>query len=525
MMNFGGFLSDHAIRRSDSPALCMPAQRYTYGELDRAVNRMGNALRRLGVGPGAAVALYTGNCPEWVITFLALAKIGAVSVPLNFRLLGDELRHILTDSRSVAALVDGSRSELVAAVRPPTLQHVVRVDGTPAPGEVAYAAVEALGVETDCTTRVEALTPHSICYTSGTTGLPKGAVLTHANMVVGGMAMNVAEFRLTPADRFMIPGALCHRTGWSRLINAVGLGAPVFVLDTFAADRFWALLEQWRPTVIGLVPTMLRLLVQAAPGVAAASPAPAAGAATPGAAAAAVRKILLTGEALSPQVRAEAAGLFPAADLVSYLGTTETGLIATLRPEDPPAKWNSVGRPVPGVEVRLVDDAGQDVAPGEVGEIWVQSGAPGLYNIMLGYTGSAGGAAFRDGWFRTGDMGRRDDQGFLYLTDRKSDMILSGGLNIYSREVERTLEQHPAVLEAAVVGVPDPEWGEQVLACVVLRAGAQCSAEKLIAFCREHLASYKKPRRVVFLPVLPRNVSGKVLKRELRDQFTRDPGR
>jgi acyl-CoA synthetase (AMP-forming)/AMP-acid ligase II len=316
--------------------------------------------------------------------------------------------------------------------------------------------------------------------------------------------MNVAEWQLGDNDRFLATTPLAHRVGLARVTCGLLLGATSVVMPRFDAPEAMRLIDAEGITVMGMVPTVARMLLEHAEGV-------------PGGGAS-LRVVLVTGEAFPLEVKRRLRARWPKVRMYSFFAMTEAGTVTTLGPDEQLSRGTTVGRPLPGVELRIVDDKDQDVPPGQVGEILVRGGEPGQYTVMRAYFNrpQATAEAFVDGYFRTGDLGRVDAEGYLSIVDRRKDMILSGGLNIYSKEVEGALESHPAVAEAAVVGVPDARFGEAVCAYVVTRDGAAVTAEELIEHCRTLIASYKKPRDVRFVPDLPRNSVGKVLKTELR---------
>lgn len=469
--------------------------------VDRAF-RLAAGLRRAGVARGDAVGIYLHDCREWIETFLAASLAGAWPVPINYRYGGREVSHIVRDASlralvyepALAAAIDATARGNVIAIavdggdgtRDDAIPYSVLAGETPMPSEPSASPLDV----------------HCIAYTSGTTGLPKGALCTHANTVLGHWTAAL-YWGLVESDRFLIASPLCHRVGLGRLMNALALGATCELPPRFDADDVLRRLTETPVTVISLVPTMARMIAAAAGGRQFPD--------------AALRSIVLTGEALPETTRAAVIRMFPRARCVSYFASTECGVVSVLDPEHQLTHGRSVGRPVAGVRVRIRDDSGAWVAVGEVGEICIKSGEPGMGSVFRGYVGIGRSEdLFVDGWFRTGDVGRVDEDGFLYIVDRQKDMVISGGLNIASKEVEEVLLSHPGVREAAVVAAPDDTYGEAVVAYVVPATAAAVSAPELIAHCRARMAGYKKPRAVVFVDDLPRNAVGKVLKAELR---------
>jgi long-chain acyl-CoA synthetase len=502
-MRLETLLAGHALRRPDHPAVVCGAQRLGYAALAESVRRVASGLRKLGIGPGDRVLVYLPNGLEFVQAVYAVLSLGAIAVPVNTRLTARELEHVFADARPAAAIYHASGRE---SVRPgmrliPGCRAVV-VLGIAVEAETAFEALAAAPAET---LPEVALEPDDclIMYTSGTTGTPKGAILTHANMIVQNVFMHGTEWGIGRDDRYLVLTPLAHRAGISRLFNALGLGGTLVILDKFDPARTIDTIERERITVTGLVPTAIRMLLpelRKAP-----------------ARCETLRRIIVSTEAFPVALKQELLALLPHAEIHSVFGSTEA-LVTNLSHAEQFTHPASVGRPIPGVEVRLVDDDGRDVPAGEVGELAVRSGPPGRFATLRAYFNRPGetAAAIRDGWFHTGDLARRDAEGYLYIVDRKKDMVVSGGFNIYSKEVEAVLATHPSVAEAAVIGVPDEVYGEAVAAFVEPSGAGRPDAQVLIEHCRAQLAGYKKPKHVFVIDALPRNSTGKVLKNELR---------
>lgn len=493
----------NARRVPERVAVVCGGERVTFAGLEARADRLAGALRERGLAPGDRVVLYLGNGLAVVELLLAVLKAGGVVVPVSTRLAEPELRHIVGDARPVAIAFEPRSRAVVEAARAPA-PHALRIAaGAPAAGEIGLPALVDRAGAAPAPPLPVTLDDAMIMYTSGTTGFPKGAIITHANLITQ-TYLNAVEWRLSEADRFLATTPLAHRTGLARLVCGLVLGATVVVMPRFEAAEAARLIDAEGITVMGMVPTVARMLLdhlETAP-----------------AAAESLRVILVTGEAFPVEVKRRLQARWPRVRMYSFFAMTEAGALTSLGPDEQLTHPASVGRPLPGVEIRLVDGKDQDVPAGEVGEILVRCGEPGRYIVMRGYHDNpeANAAAFVDGFFRTGDLGRLDAGGYLSIVDRRKDMILSGGLNIYSKEVERALESHPAVAEAAVIGVPDPRFGEAVLAFVIRRPGLDVAAGALIEHCRTQVASYKKPRAVRFVADFPRNSVGKVLKEELR---------
>ncbi len=489
--------------RPEHVAIRYGEREISYGELDERSNRLAQALLAAGAGAGSRIAYLDRTAPEVVELFFAASKIGAVTVPLNWRLAPPELVAVLADAGPPVLIAGESYAavaeELALGLSPPP-ELIVAGDDY----ERRLAAHDAL----DPGGRGESHDVVLQMYTSGTTGLPKGVLTTHRNMAACAetspwWGFGSDSVSLTPLPMFHIGGI-----GWAFL--GLWNGATTVLVREFDAAAVLDILELQRVTNTVLVPTMLQLL-----------------AAVPGAAErdySALRCIAYGASPITTPVLRAALRTFRA-PLFGIYGLTETtGGITQLGPADHdpdgPRRHllQSAGRPFPWVALRIVDPmTGADLGPREVGEVWLR--AP---NVMAGYFNRPDETAVAltpDGWLRTGDGGYVDEEGYLFLTDRIKDMIVSGGENVYPVEVEEALSRHPDVEEATVIGVPDARWGEAVKALVVRRPGSSLTADEIVAFARGRLAGYKLPRSVDFVEDLPRTPTGKVLKRELRERY------
>ena len=499
-MKLATLLAQNAERYPDKVALVCAGRRLTFAELNARGDRLANALAGRGIGCGDRVAIAMPNCIELVEAMAAVLKLGALIVPLSTRLTGQEIAYILGHCEPRAVLYSPGMRPSVGAAPPGEARIVV---GAPEAGEEGYAAFLESGAPAPPPAPPTARDDCMIVYTSGTTGRPKGAVGTNANIVVAGLA-NVAEWGLSERDVVLATTAMAHRTGISRLANMLVIGCRLVMQPRFDAADALTLIEREKVTVAGGVPTVFRMMMpefEKRPD-----------------AAASLRLIVATGEVFPVPLKSRLKGALPHVGLFTFLAQTEAGFIAGLRPEEQEARPHSTGRPIMGVEIRAVDASGEDVPVGVPGELLVRCGEPGRAGVMREYfrDPEATAAAFQGDWFRTGDVGYFDEEGFLYFVDRAKDMIVTGGLNVYSKEVESALLEHEAVSDAAVVGVPDEDFGEAVAACVVLEDAAAVTENELIEHCRTRIASYKKPRRVHLFDELPRTGTGKVVKQELK---------
>jgi long-chain acyl-CoA synthetase len=489
---------EHAAARPDHVAIRAGDRELTYAELDERSNRLAQALLAAGVGPGTRVAHLDRTAPEVIELLFAVSKIGAVLVPMNWRLARPELAAILADARAALLVAGEGYADVARELDPPRL---VLAGDEYERWLAAHDAVDpgGRGDRDDVVVQM---------YTSGTTGVPKGVLTTHRNLTAAAETSPYWRFdadtvSLTPLPMFHIGGI-----GWVYL--GLWNGATTIVVRDFDAASVLDLLEGQRVTNAVLVPTMLQLLCS-----------------VPGAADrdfSGLRSIAYGASPITTPVLKAALRTFRCALYGIYGLTESTGGVMQLDPEDHDPDGprehllRSAGKPLPWVELRVVDpDTGDDCPPRAVGEVWLR--AP---NVMRGYherPDETAAALTEDGWLRTGDGGYLDEEGYLFLTDRIKDMIVSGGENVYPIEVEEALAQHPDVVDVAVIGVPDERWGETVKAVVIARAGADPDPDDLIAFARERLAGYKLPRSIEFVDELPRTASGKVLKRELRKRY------
>jgi malonyl-CoA/methylmalonyl-CoA synthetase len=485
----------HAKRAPEKRCLRFEDEEWTYDRVYRRVEGFAAALRTWGLRAGDRVALYLENRPDFLAAYLGTHMAGGVVVPVNTQYRKAELRHIFGDAGVRLCLTDGERR--------PELE---RVQGDLPDLETVVEAGEELQ---DFLTGAEAYEPELpdgddlavIAYTSGTTGRSKGAMLLHRNLVANAEAI-CSAWRWTAEDRLLLALPLFHTHGL--MVGAHGTffaGASAELHRRFdAAGAYDALLEG-RVTMFFGVPTMYARLLREAEERAERPP---------------PLRLYVSGSApLSPHAFEEFERVFGERILERY-GMTETGMNLT-NPYDGERRPGTVGRPFPGQEARVVDlKSRRPLSDGEVGEIEVRG-----QHVFAGYWNrpDATEEGFdEDGWFRTGDLGSVGEEGYFTISGRLKELIISGGYNVYPREVEEVLEGCPGVSEAAVVGVPDPEYGERVVAAVV-RDDPGLTAERVADLCREHLAGYKRPRRVVFVEALPRNALGKVLKHEVRDRL------
>jgi acyl-CoA synthetase (AMP-forming)/AMP-acid ligase II len=501
-MRLDSVLLAHAQRHPAKLALVCGERRVTFGELSESIRRIAGGLRDQGVAPGDRVVLYLSNSAELVELMFGALAAGAIVVPVTTRLTLKELAYFCRDCTATVVACEPEMAAGVEKIIGELGGATGLVIGAARPGFVTLDAVRA--------TPLRALPPVPleqdtalVMYTSGTTGVPKGVELTHANILIQHGYMNGVEWCIGGDDRYLVAAPMAHRAGLGRLMNAMTLGGTLFILAKFDPAQIVDTIERERITVFGMVPTMCRMLlpeIEKAPHRCYS-----------------LTLIPATGEAFPVDLKQRLMAALPDTELVTFFGMTEAGGVTNLSHAEQFTHPRSVGRPSPGVEARVVDAAGRDMPPGSVGELIVRSGKPGAGTVMKGYFNrpEETAAAIRDGWFFTGDLATLDADGYLTIVDRKKDMIVSGGFNVYSKEVELAIATMPGIASVAVVGIPDPVYGEAVVAFIEMEGAAAPQAEAIIAHCREAIAGYKKPRHVLFRTVLPRNAVGKVLKHEL----------
>jgi len=479
---------------------------WTYARLEAEANRLANALASLGVGPGDKVIWCGPNSPQVVAVVSATRKLGAVAVPLNYRLTAEEARYIVVHSDARAAYVDAEYAHLVPAPAGDgtgSLEHVL-VHGGAAPAGM-------LGE--DIVARAPAGPPAgaagggtaTMIYTSGTTGKPKGAYRTMTDPTTA--AALIALIGYTPDDVYLTSGPLYHSGPLAFMGVGVALGQTIILQRRFDPADWLRLVHTYRVTSTFAAPPPIRLVCALPAEVKARYDR------------SSMRIMLANAAPWSLALKQAYLADFPPASLWEIYGSTELGVNCVLAPQDQLRKPGSCGRPAPGVGIRLLDVDGSEVTgtgPENSGELYVSS--DGVFTEYYKQPESYRAAA-RGGFHTVGDIAYRDEEGFYYICDRKHDMIITGGMNVYPAEIEAALERHPGIFDVAVFGIPSGEWGEQVHAAVVLAPGASLAEPDVIAYAREHLAGYKCPRSVTFMAELPRTGSGKLLKRELRAPY------
>ncbi|MBN2034807.1 MAG: long-chain fatty acid--CoA ligase [Deltaproteobacteria bacterium] len=500
-MNVGYLLANSAAKFPNREAVVCDQGRWSFARFDERVSRLAGAMLASGLKRGERVALLFFNGGPFVETYFAAVRVGLVATPVNFRFVGEEISYIINDSGAVALFHGPEFLSVVEEVRDqcPSLRFTVCPGGGPCgyDHEAFLEGGEPLAVDS---TVIES-DPCQLMYTSGTTGRPKGALISHGNVL-----WNLVNTILGREDKSgqvsIIVGPLYHTAALNNHFTIqVALGGKSVLMSRFDPERLLATIHQEKVNVISGAPAFYHLLMQ-----------------HPSALnydRSSITKCTAGADKLSQETKRKLLNFFPEINGVyDVYGCTEASpCITILTAQQSRTKHGSVGKALPFLQAQVVDESEQTLEPGGVGEVVCRGP-----NVMQGYHNRAEDTyqAMRGGWLHTGDLAYMDEEGFFYIVDRKKDMIVSGGENIYPREIEELLLAHPGVADAAVVGEPDDLWGESVKAVVVVKKGASLSEQDIIDYCKTHLASYKKPRKVVFMDLLPRNASGKVLKTQLQ---------
>ncbi|MCL6478587.1 MAG: long-chain-fatty-acid--CoA ligase [Peptococcaceae bacterium] len=500
-MNISGLITDNAFYQPHRRAIVCgdDGREFTWAEVEKIVNRLSNALVKMGVRKGDRVAIYLPNSPEYLFTYFAVARIGAIANPFNILFKTGEILYILNNSR--AKVLVGSSEETkenVIGVKDqlPHLETIITY-GSPLEGTIDFDAIILESSENFETVDCGADDLVTLMYTSGTTGQPKGAMLSHGNFMAAA-ALNALFVQLSDHDLYLTATPLCHIYFVQSILGPFYAGAGVVTMRRFNAEKVFELISRYGVTHFGGVPTMFIVMLQ--------------------------QYDSSKYDLKSWRVAKSAAASMPVEiinDIVKKFGVyfcesygaTETSATVVYNRLGH-GKAGSVGPVGRGNQARVVDESGNDLPPNEVGEILVKG--PGIFK---GYweMPEATKAAFDGEWYRTGDLGKYDEDGCFYIVDRKKDMLICGGYNVYPREVEEVIYQHPKVMEAAVVGIKDPVMGEVPKAFIRVKDGEEMFDQELVDFCKQRMASYKVPRHIEFLPELPKSATGKILKRYLQN--------
>ncbi len=502
-MTAGDILRFFANRNPDKVAIYYLDKTITYRDLNSRVNRLANRLISLGFRVDDKVSLLLRNCSEYLEIIFALAKIGVTSVPINFRLAGEEVKYIVSDSDSKGLILE---EEFVGKIAPIKSQLNIDPDkyylvgSSPVDGMVLYEKLFERSSTEEPDVKVDENSNFVMAYTSGTTGRPKGVVASHRVKLLSFLAQGV-EFKFLEDGIHLVAAPLCHSGGLFLCLGQLAVGGTACIMRQFDAAEALRLIEDKKITNTFMVPTMFNFILE-----------------LPEATrrrydVSSMQGLDCAGAPLPTKVKEGVIEFFHNAGLYEHYGSTECAEATLLKPCDQLRKIRCAGKPFWGVEIKLLNEENEEVPANETGEIALKSPY-----MMDGYY-KRGREGFTGEWFHTGDLAKRDEEGYFYIVDRKVDMIISGGENIYPAEIVDALYSNPKILEAAVIGVPDDTWGESVKAFLVLKEGEIATEEEVIEFCKTKLGGYKIPRSVSFSTELPKNSSGKILKRVLREEY------
>jgi long-chain acyl-CoA synthetase len=507
-LNLATILAESTKEHAQKPAIVLGDMVMPYAMVDGYARRFAGALKGLGIKPGQHVALMLPNVPHFTIAYYGGHYASCPIVPMNVLLTPDEIAYHLTDSDAVAVVVwEMFLPQTQAAfARVESCKHLIvckadRSDVSAPDGAHNFTAMIATATPVEEVPATTAEDTAVILYTSGTTGRPKGAELTHFNLFFNSYFVRTSLMPMTSAEVALATLPLFHSFGQTVIQNAVlGAGGTIVLLPRFDPESAFGLMHKHKVTLFAGVPTMYFALLN-----------------FPGADKYDLKalRICASGGSAMPVEVMHAFDKKYGVNVIEGYGLSETSPVASFNTLDKPKKAGSIGRPVWGIDFKLIDDQGRTIAgPNVPGEICIRG-----HNIMKGYykKPEANAESLKDGWFTTGDVAQRDEEGFYFIVDRKKDMIIRGGFNVYPREIEEVLYAHPAVAEAAVLGMPHESHGEEVRAVIAKRPGHESvTAEDIIAYCKERLAAYKYPRLVEFMDSLPKTATGKILKRELK---------
>jgi len=492
----------HAAKHPDRVAVTDGARSMTWEQFFRTRNRLAHALAALGIGAPQHAIVYAHNSLENILAGAALRALGAVGVPMNHRLTTDEVAYVLDNSDATAVFVGDTFISMAERVRGTSrVKHWITLGAERRAW--ANALDDLLARGDDAPPATPAAMGGSMLYTAGTTGKPKGAlrrVMDPASILPRLVALDCVD----PAQVHLVAGPLYHSAPGGFALYAHMVGGSMVIMRKFDPEEALALIERHRCTTTFMAPTLLKRIVDLPADVRARYDV------------SSMRSLVIAAAPCPMRVKEEALALFGPV-LYEFYGSTELGVNTVLRPEDMLRKPGSCGRAAPGVELAILDDDGRAVPVGTPGELFVRRYS-GVFEEYYRNPAATAQTA-RGDWMSVGDVAWMDDEGFVYICDRKRDMIISGGVNIYPAEIEDVLHRHPAVEDAAVFGVPDAEWGERVHAAIQLRSGHRASEQELTEFCRARLADYKTPREVSFHSDFPRDTAGKLVKRLLREPY------
>ncbi|MEA3333418.1 MAG: AMP-binding protein [Pseudomonadota bacterium] len=508
-LNLGEILRVNAVKFPQAVAFCDSARRFTFPQTNLRVNRLANALAGLGIGKGDTVSCFMENSIEICEIYLACAKLGAMINPINFRLVGPEVEYIVNNADAKVMIVDEEFVPMVTAIRG-NLTKVTDfiVVGNLCDDCLEYEALLAGVGDDEPQVTVAPADPWILLYTSGTTGRPKGVIRSHESYIAFYL-INGSDFSFSYRDTVLTCMPLCHvnTTFFSFAMTYFGGANYIQPARAFKPENILSIIESEKITFMSLIPTHYNLIFsldqEKLDSFDLSS----------------LNKLLCSSAPARKEHKEAILKLVPGVKLYEGYGSTEAGIVTTLMPEDQMSKPGSIGKESSGTDlIRILDENGQDVPSGEVGELY--SRGPMLFDHYYKLP-EVTAESFQGEYFSAGDMARRDADGYYYLVDRKKNMIITGGENVYPSEVENVIAAHEAVFDVAVVGLPHEKWGEEVSSVVILKEGQALSEEELVSYCRAQLAPYKCPKKTFFITTdeMPRTGTGKILHRILRERY------
>jgi len=502
-LTVGELLLNSVIKFPNKTAVIFEERSYSFAQFNARVNRLANGLLGMGFKRGDHIAVMLGNCSEILEVMFAVAKNGMIAVPVSFRFVAAEVEYAVNQSDSQAFIVGEEFLDIVASARPrlKAVSRFVAIASKPVQGMDDYEQLLARSSDAEPEVRVCETDPWYIGYTSGTTGFPKGAIASHRARTLPALFVAL-EYGLRDTDVELMTMPLFHGNGIMFSLCGLILGNTVFIMRRFDAEGVLRAAHEHGVSYGSLVPTMYSMILNLPEETKAKYNV------------GSMRVLISSSAPLLTKTKEEILAFFPNAELNEFYGSTEAAPVTNLKHRDQMRKIRSVGQATFGCKVKLLDAEGSEVAAGEVGELYCFSHAFEEYYKMPQATADA----FRGDWVSVGDMARMDEEGYFYIVDRKKDMIISGGENVYPTEIEEVLSHHPGVRELAVIGVPDEKWGEAVHAVIVPREGSGITVADIMAYCQGRLAGYKRPRSVEFVDSLPKNPTGKILRRVIREK-------
>jgi acyl-CoA synthetase (AMP-forming)/AMP-acid ligase II len=516
-LNMGEMLKVNAVKYGDKLAVKDARYQLSFKEYNTRVNKLAQAWQKMGLQKGDRIAVLLYNCLQFMEIYVAAAKIGTVVVPLNWRLVGKEIQYIVDNSDTKAFVVGENFIDTVNEIKKdlPKIKAEnyisISFDGNKYEGYKEYEELLTTGEDIEPDVKVDSADTWIQIYTSGTTGVPKGVVRSHESYIAF-YTLNAVDYRFTEHDYGLIIMPLLHvnSTFYSFVFTYFGGSVYIHREYDFNPREVYELIDKEKITFTSLIPTHYAILLSVPKEERQKYDT------------SSINSLLCSSAPVRKQTKMEIMEEFPNAGLFEAYGSTEAGLVTLLKPEDQLKKLGSIGKECAGIDlIKLLDEEGNNVSVGEVGELYSRGPmAFDEYYKMPEKTTKS----FRGEFFSAGDMAKKDEEGYYYIVDRKDNMIITGGEHVYPSEVEDAISEHPTVFDVAVIAIPDPKWGESVMAVVILKDGATATEEEIINFCRGKMAGYKKPKSIKFITQeeMPRTASGKILHRKLRETFTNE---